>query len=717
MNICRNFARCLIVSGILAAVLSACGGGGGSSDAPPPTADTAAPLAKINFPPSQALTITDSITVTGTASDAAGNTISSVTVNNVAATSSDGFANWTATIALNSGDNTVTVATADDQGNSESQADSISIRNEVPLLNPSDIEIDTGGGRALLVDAALRALVAVDLNSGLRSIVSDDDTGTGNSFSAPNGVAYDAVNNRAFVADGSEIIAVDLANGNRSVFSSLAGEAVARDVALEESGSRRLLLISSGDNGNTVKLQTVPSTGGAAADFSPAVTFTADSSVAVDDARALVASIDGTVVAVDLSDGSTSPIATSGDGFGADLIAPFDIAVSADGSRALVADGGDGTSNQPAIVSIDLNSRTRTIASGANSGAGAAIILPEAIAVDDGSNRSLVVDPILNAVVTVDDTNGDRAGLTSADVGGGAVFNGPFNVAYDAASDRALVTDFNRTIPDNAAVYTVNLDNGERGILSGAGTGSGPEFDSLVNLTIGDSQVFVTDIDQTSVFAVDIANGNRTQLTNTFGANRSPLGIGIDTSANTLYVSVIVANNAALPIGSELFSLPTSAGTASQVALSGSSLRFAPNLVVDSEAGTAFIVDSKLDINDANADQLLAVTLAGGATSSLGSIEGAVPPQENELPNQDITLLGNEIVAVDSFQRAMFAIDRETNLRREISGDAVGNGPALQGPTGVSYASGRNILLVADRSSFAIFAVEPGSGDRVIISR
>lgn len=712
--------RKLIIVSFIVTLLTACGGGGGSSnDTPPPvTADTQAPTAKINFPTSQALTTADSITVTGTAVDAQSSAITSVTVNDVAATSDNDFASWRAVVALTAGSNTITVATTDAQGNTSASADSIEIKNEVALLSPSDVEVDANGNRVLLVDTALRALIAVDLTSGVRSILSDDANGTGTaSFSAPTGVIVDSANGRALVADGANIIAVDLTSGDRSVLVTLAPAAIAQDIAIDEGGRLLITTFIPGDGTSSpiYKLQTASLTGGpaSAADFTPAVTFGGDSSIVVDGSRALVASANGTVTSVDLANGASSPIASTGDNLGDDLVAPLDITLSADGTEAFVAEGGTA---QPVIVAIELSTGARTVASGANVGSGGDIFLPEAIATDSAANRSIVLDPILNALLTVAE-NGDRAILTSADVAGGPAFDGPFNIEYDASNDRALVTDFDGINGDLAAVFTVNLDNGDRSILSGAGTGTGPAFQSLVNLAIDDSKVFVTDIDAQSVFSVDLADGSRTPLVTSFGASRSPLGIDVDTSSNTLFVSVIVADATSAPISSELFSLATTGTTATQVSLNGTGLRFAQNLSIDSTTGTAYIVDTRLGGTDTIADQLLAVTLAGGATSSLGSIEGNTAQQENEIPTQDITLMGNEVVVVDSFQGAMFAIDRETNVKRDISNGTIGKGVALQGPTGVSYDSSRDILLVSDRSSFAVFAVEPNSGDRIIISR
>ncbi len=712
MEIRSGSAQHLMIIGFVGALLAGCGGGGGSSNSSP-AADTEAPTAKINFPTAQALTTADSITVTGSATDAAGNTISSVTVNGVDATPSNDFATWTANVPLQPGDNTITVATADDQGNSEANAASITIKNEVALLNPNDIVLDSTGNRALLVDEVLRAVVAVDLGSnGQRSVLSGDDNGSGNQFTTPSSIALDSTNGRALVGDGALIIAVDLATGNRSQIADLGAGNEILDIAVDEGNGGRLLLVTLDG------VQTVPSAGGTVTDFSTATTgsgpvLNSPASIVIDSAdnRALVTdSSDAAVVAVDLTSGDRSTVASAAIGSGTNLEIPLGIALSGDGSRALVTDLGSATA-APMIISIDLTSQARTVVSAGGSaatGSGVDFSFPVAIATDSANNRSLVVDPALAAVLGVDDTNGNRDAVTSAGVGDGVAFNGPFNIEYDASNDRALVTD-NASL----AIYTVDLDTGARAILSGSGVGAGTDFQSPFNLAIGSDQAFVTDADTASVLAIDLGNGNRTVLASDVGAdaNKSPLGIALDSSNNTLYLSVIEVDSSQALIGSEVFSLPTNGSTATPVTLSGANfmgLVFAQNLIIDSDAGTAFVADTV-------ADELFAVTLADGDTTSLGRITDTAPT--GTAPFQDVTLMGGQTVLVDSSLASVVGIDNSTGVRTTISGGSTGNGVALQSPTGVATAGDRNVLLVVDRFSFAIFAVEPSSGDRVIISR
>lgn len=710
MNNYHGFSRQLLTTGVIAALLTACGGGGGSSnDAPPQqAADTQAPTAKIYFPTDQALTTADSITVTGTATDAQNSPITSVTVNGEAATSDNDFANWRAVVPLTAGSNAITVETADSQGNSEASAANITIKNEVALLNPNDISLSSAGDRIFLVDEVLRAVVAVDTTSGQRSVISDTERGTGAVLNAPGTITQDGATDRVLVGDGTQIIAVDLATGNRSLFADLGTGNQAIDLTLDTNGARVLVV-------TTDNVLAVPTTGGSVTELSTGVTlpFNSPGSIVVDSAgdRALVVdSGDASVIAVDLASGARSVLASANVGNGVDLATPLGITLNNAASSALVTDLGSPTV-APRIVAIELTTGTRTVVSSGGSasiGSGQEFSFP--VAVVANSSSILVIDPALASILSVNETNGNRGVVSSGRVGDGIEFNGPFSIGYDVSNDRALVTD-NVT----NAIYTVDLDNGARTLLSGGGSGTGTEFVSLFNLAIGETQAYVTDTDTASVLAVDLGSGNRTVLSSNIGAspNKSPLGIALDSSTNTLYLSVI-ENDTNIPpavVGSELFSLPVNSSAATPFALSGTnftSLTFAQNLIIDSEGGSAYVADTA-------ADSLFAVTISGGDTRSLGAIANSSPT--GIAPFQDVTLMGDQAVLVDSSLASLISIDTSSATRSIISSDAIGNGTALQDPIGITYAANRTVLLVVDRLSFAVFAVEPSSGDRVIISR
>ena len=73
------------------------------------------------------------------------------------------------------------------------------------------------------LDAALPGIIAVDLDDGATSILSGPDDGAGAAFSSSlqGGAAVDAANNRLLVTDdgNDNIVAVDLTTGDRTVLS------------------------------------------------------------------------------------------------------------------------------------------------------------------------------------------------------------------------------------------------------------------------------------------------------------------------------------------------------------------------------------------------------------------------------------------------------------------------------------------------------------------
>jgi DNA-binding beta-propeller fold protein YncE len=86
--------------------------------------------------------------------------------------------------------------------------------------NPYGVVLDSANNRALVTDYRLGALVAVDLTTGARTIVSNSSTPDAvNAFSNPYGVVLDRANNRALVIDHQALVAVDLVNGQRVFFS------------------------------------------------------------------------------------------------------------------------------------------------------------------------------------------------------------------------------------------------------------------------------------------------------------------------------------------------------------------------------------------------------------------------------------------------------------------------------------------------------------------
>ena len=76
-----------------------------------------------------------------------------------------------------------------------------------------------------MADEYANAVIAANLITGDRTIISDDTTGSGAEFQRITGIGLDSDNNRALVSEffPPSIMAVDLTTGNRSYFSDNAG--------------------------------------------------------------------------------------------------------------------------------------------------------------------------------------------------------------------------------------------------------------------------------------------------------------------------------------------------------------------------------------------------------------------------------------------------------------------------------------------------------------
>jgi len=362
--------------------------------------DTLAPTAAIHFPaPGTALTQVNSVLVTGTASD--DNAISRVRVAGTDATTSNGFANWRVVLPLAPGSNTLSVETTDEFSNVDFTAAAVTVAfNGQNLETPTDIELDEANGRALAVDDELRVVIAIDLTTGARSILSDNSTpNAADPFDSPEHIVLDAANGRALVVDTDRaaVIAVDLATGMRTIFSN-----------------------ATTPNGTTA--------------------FSDPWAIALDAAngRALVTDLDlDAVVAVDLATGARTILSDASTPNTANTFSePEAIALDAANGRALVADRG-----LFAVVAVDLATGARTIFSSAT--------IPDSvnpfsdpfdIALDAANVRALVVDRSLDTVLALDLATGTRTILSDANFPDATnLLDQPISIAVDVSNSRALV--------------------------------------------------------------------------------------------------------------------------------------------------------------------------------------------------------------------------------------------------------------------------------------
>lgn len=389
-----------------------------------------------------------------------------------------------------------------------------------PIFTYSDltrVELDATNDRALLLNDWIldASLLAVDLASGDRSVISDANTGAGPMFISPRSLAIDMTNHRALVTDRSlgALLTVDLESGTRSI---IAGKNTGTEhsfespqgVALDKANRRELLT----DRGLGALLAVDLASGDLSvisdSNIGVGPAFRAPEGVALDASndRALVTdSILGSLLAVDLASGDRSVISDKGTGAGPEFHFPTNIVLDPTNQRALVMEDSRGLN---ALLAVNLASGDRSVISDGNTGIGPGFNFPTGIALDGANHRALVMDSGIDALLAIDLSSGNRTIISDANIGTGPNFNDPESVVLDAANHRALVAD--RSID---AMLAVDLASGDRSFVSGLRTGAGPAFSypTSVALDAADHRAFVVEdsLGLNALLAVDLDSGDR----------------------------------------------------------------------------------------------------------------------------------------------------------------------------------------------------------------
>jgi DNA-binding beta-propeller fold protein YncE len=295
--------------------------------------------------------------------------------------------------------------------------------NTATLNSPFDIEIDPNNNRAFVTDVDEAAILAIDLDTGSRVLFSDNTISVGASnieFAYPKGIVMDSANNRLLVTDPTldAVIAVSLDTGARTLFSDntteLANSTVEfsspRYIALDTANNRALILDST--TIIAVSLSTGARTVLTNNDIVSDIDLSSQSDLTVDSAnnRALVSDLNrDSVIAVDLDTGvrtvlvdSTTPI-VGADGFQK----PLGITIDPANNRIILVDWWLNTVNE---ADLDTGVLTRLApSSGANS---FFTFQSSSVVYDAEHNRALVVEMNRDAIIAVDLITGARVILS-----------------------------------------------------------------------------------------------------------------------------------------------------------------------------------------------------------------------------------------------------------------------------------------------------------------
>lgn len=657
------------------------------------------PITKIIFPTPVSMTEGNDVLVRGILNNHL-NKIVSIKVNGLQAITNDEYSTWQVRVPLVPGVNALSVSVADDKGNVNLNAATAKITRTVFINHPDNIVIDTSHNRALVADSELDAIVAMDLTTGARTILSNATVpNSENMFSGSVHIALDSAHNRALLVDealtnvitldlttgaravlsnftqnvsdtisntltdiavdaghnraliiyGRDIMAVDLTSGKRTLFMNGSTSGITpHQLIVDDVHSRVLILDKLNDTiftadlitgiSNVLSNTTIPN--GYSTLFNP-------SAFALDRThnRALVIQPEAMIIGVDLDTGARVPLANKFTPDSTMTSNPVSISVDQLNNRALIADGGNSS-----IVAMDLTTGVRTsLFSNSIPNVKNSLASAEDIALDDAHNRALVVDRKLNAIIGVDLSTSERTILCNLKM--------PRGIAIDIAHNRALAVDMGQH-----AVIAMNLATDTCAALPNISAG----LDEVTGLTVDSNMNMAMVLYRQGVTFIDLATD-----TSYGGANLTvikptlnPSGIVIDSSHNRYLIAGDVQSH---------FS-----GAYVGVVVTMDFSNYSPTFWVD---------------NEYSFDNVL---------SDPGGI--AIDSAHNRILLSDF----EKIIAVD-------LISSESKI---LSGAATSNSiNMLKYPRGIALNSANNFALVTDSTLQAILAVDLITGERVYFSK
>lgn len=695
------------------------------------TVDTIAPGAEIIFPSAVALTDASTLIFRGTASDQ--NAITSLAVNGVAATSADSFQTWQVTVPVAHGANLFTVSATDVAGNTNASAATCNVTSKGALLQHVYASKANASGSSIFVyDDELAQIVVIDTATGIRSILSDRNNGTGQAIGILSDLHVDQTNNRLIAADWSNdlVLAINTANGNRTVLSNAGASAdtqflITAGVAYDADNNRLFVV----DRGN------------------------------------------GSIIEVSLADGQRTLLSNTVTGTGPAFSNPLGIVYDAQSDvlnpRLFVVDSG-----LNAVVSVDVATGNRSVFSSASPvGSGVALSVPVSIQLDFANSRLLVVDAhtAINQLVAVDLTSGNRSNVISTSgydvfpfsysfnatnsalyivstsgaqavslalntgsitdisniaIGNGIRFRDVRSISYDATANRLIVPD-----GVNDAIYSVSLVSGDRSIISGSAQGSGTSFGWIIGAVLDAEtnplapRILAVDADRDALFAVDVATGDRTILSDASTGTGDNLVLARDLVHDAANNRVLVADAFVVSgvITGVLRAIDLTTGNRTVVSdnTTGNGINFVllNSVMLDDVTNP---VTPRALVTDGQTFGVVEVDLGNGDRSMHSSNPPTGLGIPFYLPTDSVLDISNARLLVQDFsQKTLIAVDLASGNRTRLSGreasteTILGNGPLRSG----SYLEANFSHNLAFQSAGeAIVMIDIVTGERVIIT-
>jgi len=250
------------------------------------------------------------------------------------------------------------------------------------------------------------------------------------------------------------------------------------------------------------------------------------------------------ILSVNLDSGLRSVVSDFGNAAQGVLgVQPVSLALE-DEDLILVVDMDFGNEERGALFQVSLPSGNRQIVSNfSDSSQGPLGFHPTGVALLN-DNSALVVSSGINnnflgGIFSVNVLTGDRtlvSDFNNTDQGPG--LNEPFGIAI-LNSNTALVMDATNDVLGSSVLFRVNLNNGNRTVLSNFGNAAqGQTGQFLRHVAIGNpGEALATDVEAGILFSVDVNTGNRTVVSNLSAQDASLEGVVLENAQSALVVN------------------------------------------------------------------------------------------------------------------------------------------------------------------------------------
>jgi hypothetical protein len=533
-------------------------GGDGDGGGDPP--DTSGPNTDIHYPSIGAYTPQSQVTVRGRSEDPSG--VLLVSANGLVASTTDDYDTWQVPGVMVAGTGEMEVYSEDLVGNFSTELQTIDAGSR-RMLSPTQMAYDAGRSRVLVMDQIWGAILSLDPDSGDAEVLAPHSNAT---LTPPDELAFSAGSDQLLALEGAsqQVVGFHPESGVATILSGPGvggGPIFSAGVALTPGSGSSAYLIDTNHNFSghgviSIDLSTGDRSLLSLDGLSPGLNLIQPVDMVFDSAGARLLVLDlgwNGIVSVSLDTGERGMVAESalsteefgwGDpcdiqlGSNAESIWLLDAQESkiwdvdlAGGSSYVLSDAADGAlalnpvgivlesqntllalqPSWPALVRVDLTTGARVISAETRVAPGPGWIAGGRAGVSGSRDELYITDSTCERLHTISLADGTRVAL--ADDGEyGALVSG---VVLDEQTLLVLAVE-----PGQEALYSYDIETGERQILSGQGVGWGIQLANAIEVTVdaASNKAYVLEYDaldqnQTGIVTVDLSSGGRSVLT------------------------------------------------------------------------------------------------------------------------------------------------------------------------------------------------------------